>query len=390
MLSSIFLSSQSLIKTKYSNKGSRGFDFGISKNTENVDNILSFRSHTRYRIFNTGFEVSSAMGDSLLKIRHTYISVKAGLGIPVFHKKYFTTTLNVNGTYNIFDKLSNDKVNGAFGYEAFIKFNSAYVNCDIGYSGNPNSDKPTLNRTGPFVRVGFGLNRFFSKKEGWSTKNLNKNPNEINLKRGDKLQGTGFALAEDGYIVTCYHVVKDSRKVKVIGVNGTKKKEYEAEVIVSDEDADIAILKIKENIENIPFKFKTKESISGKKIYTLGYPKSQILGSDVKITEGIINATSGFGEDQTVYQISASITGGNSGGPLFDDYGNVIGITSSGYRDESSDLINYAIKIAQILPLLEKIPNSDSLISEYDKTPIDGSKIANEYGNFVYIIIAEH
>lgn len=390
-----FLSAQSLVKTKYSNMGSRTFDIGISKNLGNDDLILHLVSGTRYRIINIGTDLSSTMGDSLFKINNLYLTFKSGLGIPVFHSKYSTTTLNVNGTINLAKKeksINSDEVGiwSKFGFEAYARFNTPYAIMDIGYIGTPNHSKKNLYRKGVFVKLGIGLNEFFSRKKGWNIKNINKDPFAIELKKGDKVQGTGFALSENGLIVTNYHVIKDSRKIKVLGVNGNMKKEIDAEVLLSDKDADITVLKIKKQIDSIPFLYKIKESLSGKNIYTLGYPKYNVLGSNIKITEGIINSTTGIKDDNTVYQISAPITNGNSGGPLFDEYGNIIGITSSGYRDKSSDLVNYAIKISEMIPLLEKISDKIDIQYDYNKESVDASKISYKYGKFVYIIVAEH
>jgi len=393
MFSATFLFSQSIVQSDYTNMGSKGLNIGISQNQGNDDNILHLASGYRYRIINSSLDVSSTLGDSLTSLRNMYVSAKLGLGIPLHHMKYATTTFNVNGTYNFFDRLDNDKLNSGFGYEAFVKFNTAFANVELGYSGNPNSDNIRLNREGAYVKLSIGLNEFFSKQEGWSLSNYEKDSDvtyNILPKKGDEVQGTGFAISEQGYILTNYHVVENGNKIKVLGVNGDMDLELSAKVVAFDKEADLAILKVKDQVGAIPYNLKSKETVSGKKIYTLGYPKQNILGSNAKITEGLINATSGLKDDDSVYQISASVTNGNSGGPLFDSYGNIIGVVSSGYRDATSDLVNYAIKISKVEPLLEKLSLSKLISNQYNTDNIEASKIANNYNRFVYVIIVEH
>ncbi len=369
--------------------GSRGLNVGISKNAGNDENILHISNGYRYRIFNSSVDISSTLGDSLKTIRNLYVTGKMGLGIPLHHMKFATTTLNVNGTYNLFDRLDNDKVNGAFGYEAYVKFNTALANIELGYSGNPDSDNPRLNRKGVYAKLSIGLNEFFSKEEGWSMSNYEEGSSYISVakpKKADSSQGTGFAISEEGYIVTNYHVIENEKGIKVLGVNGNMDEKLTAKVIAFDKESDLAILKVNKNLGNIPYRIKMKEAISGKDIFVVGYPKQSILGSTAKITEGIINATSGFGDDNTMYQISAPITGGNSGGPLFDNYGNVIGVVSSGYRDSTTDLVNYAIKSNNLLPLMKEASIDNIDIEDYNTVEVEGSVIANEYNRFVYII----
>lgn len=393
LLGSNLVFSQSIIQSDYSNIGSKWLNAGISKNAGNDDYIVHFASGYRYRIINSGIDISSTLGDSLISLKNIYATAKMGIAVPLHHSKRATTTINVNGTANAFDRLDNDKINAAFGYEAYVKYNTAFASVELGYSGNPDSDKETLRRKGAYVKLSIGLNEFFSKEEGWSLTNYEEGNDSYTTskpKKGDKVQGTGFAISEEGYIVTNYHVVENGKKIKILGVNGNMDQELEAKVIVVDKEADLAILKVNKNIGTLPYSLKTKEAISGKKVYTLGYPKQNILGNNIKITEGLINSTSGLRDDNKVYQISAPVTNGNSGGPLFDNYGNIIGVVSSGYRDSTSDLINYAVKSNNITPLLDEASIAGVGAKDYNTEVVEGSIIANEYNKFVYIIIVEH
>ena len=78
-----------------------------------------------------------------------------------------------------------------------------------------------------------------------------------------------------------------------------------------------------------------------------------VMGKEIKITDGIISSKSGFDGDITTYQITAPIQGGNSGGPLFDDKGNFIGINSSGLSKDIADNVGYTIKSSYVMRLID-------------------------------------
>ena len=100
------------------------------------------------------------------------------------------------------------------------------------------------------------------------------------------------------------------------------------------------------------------------KVYAFGYPMAlTAMGKEIKITDGIISSKSGFDGDITTYQITAPIQGGNSGGPLFDDKGNFLGINSSGIRKDLADNVGYTIKSSYVLNLIDVLPKSIDLPS---------------------------
>ena len=98
----------------------------------------------------------------------------------------------------------------------------------------------------------------------------------------------------------------------------------------------------------------------GENVFAMGYPRPGLQGEEVKVTDGIISSKTGFQNDNKTYQISAPIQPGNSGGPLFDNSGNLIGLTNSGIP--SGDNVGYAIKISNLNNLL-----LNKVIVSYDK-----------------------
>jgi S1-C subfamily serine protease len=164
--------------------------------------------------------------------------------------------------------------------------------------------------------------------------------------------GTGFLLNNAGYVVTNYHVIKDTKYILVRGINGDFSRAYLFTHVLTDEYNDIAILKPEVsflNFKNPPYSL-TTDTPQGSSVFALGYPMRGTMGDEIKVTNGIVSALSGYAGNPNEYQTTASISPGNSGGPLFDERGNVIGITSA-HHTEAND-VYYAVKIRCVLELI--------------------------------------
>lgn len=188
--------------------------------------------------------------------------------------------------------------------------------------------------------------------------------------------GTGFAIHSNGYIATNYHVIEGKNEIIVKGINGDHLNEYTATVVKVDKSNDLAILKVKESLGKIPYGFKiAAEGVAGR-VYSYGYPLTDLLGDEVKFTEGTINANSGFNNDPRWYQHTATIQPGNSGGPLFNKYGNLVGVNNAVINNEyirqtrrtETTNINYAIKARYLVHLMEdmELNTPNSSISNLD------------------------
>ncbi len=168
--------------------------------------------------------------------------------------------------------------------------------------------------------------------------------------------GTGFAI-NNGYIATNYHVVEGAKNIKVKGIKGNFDIEYSARVACVDKMNDLAIIKIEDkkckDLGVIPYKIKADASNVGEEIFVLGYPLTATMGDEIKLTTGVISAKTGFKGNAALYQISAPIQPGNSGGPLFDSHGNLIGIVNAKHKDAEN--VSYAIKVSYLLNLMKKI-----------------------------------
>ena len=257
---------------------------------------------------------------------------------------------------------------------------------------------------GNLEKIQFQLNDLFSfelkgnatsrtAKSRVTTKFVKKHPTmamyakqeKANEKKNAQWSGTGFALLE-GYIVTNYHVVEDANNITVQGGNQFFSEKQEAIVIATDKTNDLAILKIKKDIEtkDLPYSIKTITSEVGEEIWVLGYPLTSTMGDEIKLTTGVISAKSGYEGNTSMYQVSAPVQPGNSGGPLFDKKGNLIGIICAHHRDAEN--ASYAIKASCLRNLIETSLDHDILPHTNKIASFDLANQVKSVKNFIYYI----
>ena len=168
--------------------------------------------------------------------------------------------------------------------------------------------------------------------------------------------GSGFVLTKDGYIVTNYHVVKDADTVKVTMYNGD---EYDAKYVGGDEDYDIAVIKV-EAADLQPVTLGNSDNLNvGDHVLAVGNPLGELTFSMSGGMVSCVNrAITVDGTPFNMIQTDASINPGNSGGPLFNQYGEVVGIVSakySSYSSESVEGLGFAIPINDVIAMIQDI-----------------------------------
>jgi len=188
-----------------------------------------------------------------------------------------------------------------------------------------------------------------------------------------KQYGTGVIISKDGIIVTAAHVISGCQKIEIC----TNGKKVEGSILIIKEENDIALLKAKDG-DYIPVPVKTNgQQELGSKVFTVGYPNIEIQGLSPKMTRGEISSKNGMADDPSCWQISVPIQKGNSGGGLFDENGNLIGIivskidslTSALKIGDSMQNVNYAVKAQYLGPLLKEkagklpTPNNNKLFT---------------------------
>ena len=180
--------------------------------------------------------------------------------------------------------------------------------------------------------------------------------------------GSGFVLTQDGYIVTNYHVIEDAVNDDAVTVvvsfeNGDK---YDAKVVGGERDNDVAVLKIEASGLSAVTLGDSDKLVVGESVYAIGNPLGELTYS---FTDGMVSAldrlitttsTNENGQTETttlnVLQTNAAINPGNSGGPLFDSYGNVVGIVSAKYTQSKSGVsaegLGFALPINDVKEIL--------------------------------------
>ena len=198
--------------------------------------------------------------------------------------------------------------------------------------------------------------------------------------------GSGFILTQDGYILTNYHVVENSNSIKVTTYDGTA---YDAQLIGYDESNDIAVLKV-DATDLTPVVLGDSDTLNvGDTVVAIGNPLGELTFS---LTTGAVSAlnrpvTFSTGTTMNLIQTDCAINSGNSGGALFNMYGEVIGITNAKYSSSSSsseasiDNIGFAIPIDQVRSIFESIITNGYIVKPYIGVTIsDVSAESQSYG----------
>lgn len=170
--------------------------------------------------------------------------------------------------------------------------------------------------------------------------------------------GTAFAVTDDGFMLTNFHVVDGASFITVWTRDGM----LPAEFIKSDRINDLAVLKVDTALRPLPITQSASVKL-GQSVFTIGFPRVFLQGFSPKLAKGNISSLRGMRDNPNHFQISAPLQPGNSGGPLVDDHGNVIGIVVAKLDPAATpgvapELVNYAIKSDYVLTLVESIPQA--------------------------------
>ena len=184
-----------------------------------------------------------------------------------------------------------------------------------------------------------------------------------------KSTGSGFVLTADGYVVTNHHVVDGATGVTVTTHSGI---EYAAKVIGSDSTNDVALLKIEEDVTLQAVTVGSSDALRvGDQVIAIGNPLGELTST---LTVGYVSAkerkVTTDGTSINMIQTDAAINSGNSGGPLFNSNGEVVGITTAKYSGSSSsgasiEGIGFAIPIDDVMPLVDDLMNYGYINTAY-------------------------
>lgn len=170
-------------------------------------------------------------------------------------------------------------------------------------------------------------------------------------------------------MLTAYHIIEGAKRLEVYTTQGP----FPAEVLIGDAANDIAILSVKvQGIMSYLPLVSSAAAKSGDAVFTFGFPNIGLQGTEPKYTEGTISSLTGAANDPRHFQISTPVQPGNSGGPLIDEQGRVVGVIIARLSEEAAlqttgslpENVNYAVKSSYILPLLEAVPDVEHLAAE--------------------------
>jgi S1-C subfamily serine protease len=217
-----------------------------------------------------------------------------------------------------------------------------------------------------------------------------KNKNSVsNVDMDVKAIGTGIIFNSKGYIVTNYHVVENSKKIIIEQTINGEIKQFNATIVQKDIDNDLAILKMEGdslNIQPISYTFKENGMIDvGTSVFTVGYPYALSgMGKEIKFTDGKISAKTGYNNAVNSFQTSIPVQPGNSGGPVFNDKGQLVGLINA--KISGADNVSYAIKLNYIKNLIEILPEQIEMPNNQSILNLNLEDKIKTISNFVVLI----
>ncbi len=213
--------------------------------------------------------------------------------------------------------------------------------------------------------AGLRAKSFTPRKAGALSSNSVSGP--LVARRTPRASGSAFFITEDGFLITSEHVVEGASEVCLVMKTGS----IAAKVVKVSEADDLALLKANGTFTTLPIASSRTVKL-GNTVATVGFPNLILQGFAPKLAKGEIASLSGAVDDVRFFQISVPVQPGNSGGPLVDEHGNVVGVVAaklsarlalktSGVMPEN---VNYALKSSYLLSFLESTPDVSARLKE--------------------------
>jgi len=303
-----------------------------------------------------------------LREKHTRADVKAKLA------KVMTQESSQGFFFNMWKNL---KINGAAAAAVAILSSVA----TLYLSGYFSSLRKTTSEYSALKREINNVKRNVNAhNQAINTINKESQTNQTALQYG----ATGFMLTKDGYVVTNYHVVNGADSIHLQNSQGES---FRASIIHIDPSKDLAILHISDTSFNpisLPYTFSNQSLDLGEGIFTIGYPRDEAVYG-----EGYLSSATGYSGDTTAYQISIPVNPGNSGGPVLDKNGHIIGIISG--KQKGLDGAAFAIKTKALMETLDNIPENSlkgkiKLSSKNSLANLPRTEQIKKMQNYIYIV----
>ena len=186
-----------------------------------------------------------------------------------------------------------------------------------------------------------GINKLLA-----SINKSNTLPNELDIDDNEIIpasSGTGFLISKEGLLITNNHVIEGCSAIKAI----YKGEEFNSKIVAVDRRNDLAI--IDTNItSNYAYSISDVDGQLLEDVIVAGYPLGKKVSSSIKATSGTITALAGLDDNYSEFQTDAALNSGNSGGPIINEFGNVVGVAVSKLIKEGVDSFNFGIKVSTL------------------------------------------
>lgn len=177
------------------------------------------------------------------------------------------------------------------------------------------------------------------KKIEKKTETVKKSKKPITDKIIPVASGTGFFISNTGHIITNHHVINECNYSNI----NYKNEELTARLIASDKANDLSLLKIDYKIDS-PLPISDQDIFLLEEVIVAGFPLGKKISTSISAHKGVVTRLSGFGDNYSNFQTDADINKGNSGGPILNQKGNVVGVAVAKWQEEGVQGLNFGIK----------------------------------------------